>query len=137
MLLLILILIILLFLILNYYFDYDAIENYDKNNIIFLDKNEVIKLLINDEDNYYSRFFYNDLKVRNIKNIDQYKEIIKKSAIDINDDEKNKLRKIINEIDDEFKDINLNYFNGQKLNNLKWKIGVLKNNDYEAGLPSY
>lgn len=134
MLLLILILIMILIIILNNYFDYSVKEGF-KNNIIFLDKQDVIDILINDEDKYYSRFYYNDFKVRNIKNINEYRKIIINSAIDLDDHEKEKIKVLINEIKNKVKDIKFEYFNGSKFNNLSWKIGVLKGNDYEGGLP--
>ena len=119
----------------NYYFHYELKENFKSDKVIFLDKNEVINLLLDDQDNYYSRFYYNDYKVRNIKNIKEYKKIIINSAIDLKDYEKEKIMKIIYEINDELKNINLDYFIGKKFNNLEWKIGALKDDYYEGGLP--
>lgn len=135
MVLLILLLIIILYLIVNYYFHYSTKENFKSDNIIFLNKSDTINLLINDKDKYYSTFYYNDFKVRNIKNINEYKKIIIDSAINLNIGEKDKIRKIIEEINREIDDINLPYFNGKKFNNIIWKIGVLKDDYYEGGLP--
>lgn len=135
MILLILFLIIILYTILIYYFNYEVKENFKSDNIIFLNKSETIDLLLNDKDNYYSRFYYNDFKVRNIKNINEYKKIIIESSINLTNSEKEKIENIIKEINQEVKNINLEYFNGIKFNNLEWKIGALKDNYYEGGLP--
>ena len=118
-----------------YLFNIELVENFDSNNIIFLDKDDVLEILINDHDKYYNRFFYNDLKVRKIKNIDDYKIIIKKSIIELNDNDKLRLIKLTKEIDDKIKNIKLDYLDGNKINNIKWKIGFFEGKNYESGLP--
>jgi len=42
---------------------------------------------------------------------------------------------VINKINNIFKNYNIIGFDGNKASNIKWKIGIINNNIYEAGLP--
>ena len=131
---LIFLIIILLFYYINKYFSTNEhITN--KNNIIFLKKDELYEILKKDEDNYYSKFYKNDFTSRKIKNINEYLEIIKSSVDNINDYEKNKITLSIKKADDFFKNIDYKWFNGNKAIDIKWIIGLVKDKTYEAGLP--
>lgn len=104
-------------------------------NIIFLDNNSLYEILISDKDNYYQRFYKNDIKTRNIKNIEHYKDYIKKSVINFDNIDKGKIEKCINKANLFFQKINLNWFNGQKAISIPWKLGCVTGKLYENGLP--
>ena len=112
-------------------------DSFNNNFNIFLSKSELEKYLIKDYDNYYKNFNETDFKVRNIKTIDDYYNIIKKSCINISDKEQEYLNKCIyiaNNKISKFKDT-LKGFDGEKCSKLEWKIGLINDNNYEAGMP--
>jgi hypothetical protein len=135
--------IVLFFIILLFYFinkilssnEYFENNNIDKQNIYFLNKNELSNILIKDDDNYYKIFFDYDLYARNIKNINEYKSKIKDSVINLTEKQKNKLIECCNIVDEKLKKINFNGFDGVKASNIMWKIGGIKGKSYENGLP--
>jgi len=129
MIIIILIIIIIIFLII-----YKNIENYDNINI-FLTKTELENELIKDNDNYYIMFNMTDLKVRNISNINEYTEFIKKSCIDISDGNINILNKCINKANIKLSSYNIIGFDGSKCANIQWRIGLVEGKLYEQGLP--
>jgi hypothetical protein len=111
------------------------------DNIEFITKKELKTILLNDNDNYYKTFTRKDLIVRNVKNVNEYKLIIKDSVCELNDSHKfkvrnavkiadNKINKLIESNDGIYEGIDL-----LKLYNLKWKLGYICNNNYEEGLP--
>lgn len=110
------------------------LENFN-NTVIFLDKNEVVNLLIENKDNYYKSFYKNDFYARNINSINDYHKIIINSGVNLDNDQKNRLIKLTKSIDKKLENINLYFFNGKKANDLVWKIGVFKDKKYEGGLP--
>jgi hypothetical protein len=138
-LLLITIIILLLIFILIFLFytkKYESFENnLDFSNIIFIEKDELFQILKNNNDNYYETFYNNDFKTRNIKNIDEYINFIKKSTSEFNNYEKEKISKCIKNVNNVFKNIELEWFNGIKANKLDWKIGCIIGKLYENGLP--
>jgi len=105
------------------------------SDIIFINKDDLTRILINDSDNYYKTFNKNDMIVRNINNMDEYYHMISNSTIDCTDDIKDKIIKYIFKIKDKFKNIDSYYMNGKKFNNIIWKIGLIKGKLYEGGLP--
>ncbi len=125
------ILLILLVFLIYYYYNYKN----DVKNIYFLEKDELSDILCLDQDNYYETFYKIDFKVRNIKNIDEYKNMIKKSVCEINDDQKNKIINCIKKADEFFSTLNLKWLDGKKMNNIQWKIGCIDGKLYEYGMP--
>ena len=115
----------------NEYFE----NNIDKQNIYFLNKNELSNILIKDDDNYYKKFFDYDLYARNIKNINEYEKKIKDSVINLTTQQKNKLVECCNIVDEKLKNINFDGFDGLKASTIIWKIGAIKGKSYENGLP--
>ena len=105
--------------------------------IIFLPTIDLLFLLQDDNDNYYKTFTQNDLRVRNVKNIDEYKQNIKQSVYDLNDNEKYKINESIKIITKKFDNVNVDnnyeYFDGKKANRIPWKIGSIKGELYEVG----
>jgi hypothetical protein len=106
-----------------------------------LSKKELIDIIINDYDGYYKTFTENDLQVRNVSNIKEYKSKIKSSACIPKSNQINKIKKSVQladkKIQNLIKDNNGNYdhVDLNKLYNIKWKIGFICNNNYENGLP--
>lgn len=117
------------------YYVYNMREHMNNTKIIFLNKNNLSDYLIQDNDNYYKTFNNNDMIVRNIKNINEYYKMINKSVVDSNDTIKNKILECIKKIENKFNNKNYEYFNGNKFNNITWKIGFIKGKLYEEGLP--
>ena len=117
-------------------FNIDKILNIEHyNNNIFIRSDILFNILKADEDNYYKSFFKNDLYARKINNIDNYIKLIEESIDNFNTFEKNKIKSCIYEIDKIFNKINLEWFNGKKVNKISWKIGCIKGKLYENGLP--
>ena len=132
----IILLIIFILVLLFYTKKYEAFENnLDFSNIIFISKDELFQILKSNDDNYYNTFYENDLKTRNIKNIEEYTNFIKKSTSDFNNYEKEKIIECIKTINNIFKNIDLEWFNGIKANKLAWKFGCVSGKLYENGLP--
>lgn len=111
---------------------YEKITNM---NIYFLTKEETIKLLILNNDKYYNTFNEIDYKVRNIKKIEEYNEYIKESTTELNNEQINLLKKIIHKINNKLNNFEIIGFDGIKAKNIKWKIGFIKGDKYEFGLP--
>jgi hypothetical protein len=105
------------------------------NNNIFLSKFELEKYLIKDYDDYYKYFNETDFKVRNIKSLNDYYNIIKKSCIDISKQEQEYLNKLINIANEKISKYYIKGFNGLKCSKLEWKIGLINDDNYEAGMP--
>jgi len=122
------------FCIINNCISKKYIEKFD-NNIIFLNNVQLLNILINNNDKYYDKFYGNDFNARNIKNIDEYKHLMKQCVADFNDIQKKKIKKCISNADSYFSKLNLEWFNGNKNNKIKWIIGSIKGKLYENGLP--
>tara|TARA_B100000900_G_scaffold386625_1_gene377242 strand:- start:75 stop:860 length:786 start_codon:yes stop_codon:yes gene_type:complete len=111
------------------------------NNVILLSREETLSIILNDNDNYYSKFTDKDLKVRKVSSISEYKNKIKNSVCDGNKMIKTKIMNSINKSNEKINKLNIihngNYkgIDLNKLYNIKWKIGFICNNSYEDGLP--
>jgi hypothetical protein len=117
------------------YFQEHFQENFeDFYNIKFLDKKELMDILLEDKDNYYKTFSKTDLIVRKVNTIDEYKEKIKNSCLDISESNKTKLSKYINKANEKLRTFKITGFDGNKCADIPWIIG-LTNNDYEKGFP--
>jgi hypothetical protein len=132
----IILLLIFILLFLLYKKKYELFENnLNFSNITFISKEKLFQILRSNNDNYYNTFYENDFKVRNITSIDHYINYIKKSTSDFNNEEKEKIKKSVDLINNVFENIKLEYFDGRKANNLPWKIGCVSGKLYENGLP--
>jgi hypothetical protein len=96
---------------------------------------ELEKTLLNNKDKYYQTFNLNDLKVRNIKTIEEYNNNIKNSCINFTDDDINILDSSIQMANSKLKKFNTVGFNGLKASQIQWRIGLIHNNIYENGFP--
>ena len=123
------------FLLYKFYFNKSIEPMKNNENIYFLNSNELYDILKSDKDDYYKTFYNNDFITRNIKNINEYINIIKKSVYDPNEEEKDKIKKCIIDANNRLERIKFNWFNGIKAKELTWNIGCIKGKYYENGLP--
>jgi hypothetical protein len=110
-------------------------EMFESNSTVFLTKYDLIKILNNDNDDYYNKFTIYDLRARNINNKNEYYQNIEKSATDMTDAEKKKIRESIEVVNTNFQNISITGFDGNKANSIPWKIGCIDKKLYERGLP--
>lgn len=106
-----------------------------KNHIVFLDKNTLYNFLIQDGDNYYKTFTEKDMKVRNIKNIQEYYNYIGQSVNEFNSVQKKNISYCIQKADIFFSKLQLPYIDGNKLKDICWTFGCITGKLYENGLP--
>ena len=121
-------------IIINKYINKNNIECFE-NNITFITKEDLLSNLLEDNDNYYKTFYKNDLKARNINNVNDYYEKIDASVADADKETKEKVILGIMQANKFLNNINYDYFDGKECNKLLWKIGFVKNKLYESGLP--
>jgi hypothetical protein len=122
---------IIVYLVLNKYTynsDIDTMANY-------MTADELSKYLINDDDDYYKNFSDLDLKVRKVKNVDDYHNNIRKSCIDIDESSMIILNNCINKANNKLRDYKCTGFDGNKCAKLEWNIGLIKDKLYEEGYP--
>lgn len=105
-----------------------------KNDII-ISKNTGQKYILDDNDNYFKSFTKEDLKVRHILNIDEYKKIGMRSIVDGEYKDVKILQKACKIADNKLKCIRENWFDYNKCINIPWKFCLYVGNDYEEGLP--
>jgi hypothetical protein len=103
--------------------------------VFFVQKNKLLSFLKSDPDDYYKTFTTFDLHARNVKSVDEYISLLSKSVSFFSADEKRKIKKMIDEIDERIKDIKIDGFNGEKCSKLPWIIGCIDGDGYEGGLP--
>ncbi len=131
---LIIIVIIIIFIIFNLK-KKCRLEYFNNNdNIKYLSKEELMNILLEDKDNYYKTFNKTDLIVREVNTIEEYKDKIKKSCLDISEPDKNKLSKCIEKANNKLRNYKIVGFDGNKCADIPWIIGLV-NNDYENGFP--
>ncbi len=129
MILILILIIIIIIIILN-----RETKHFNNNNQTFLNKTELINILLEDKDNYYKTFNETDLLVRGVNTIDEYKKQIKKACLDISKSNKKKLSKYITEANIKLRKYKIDGFDGEKCANIPWIIGLV-NNKYENGYP--
>ena len=102
----------------------------------FLNKEELYKLLVKDEDRYYKTFNENDLKVRKVNSEEDYHKKIKNSVSDFTQREKEllatftkKAKKILRESD------SVPGFDTMKASRIPVIFGCIIGEEYEEGLP--
>lgn len=97
--------------------------------IYILNENEFINFINNDEDGFLNNLSIYDLKSRNCKSTQEYKDKIISCFIDLNNDLKLKLIKCCKKADE----LLLN--NYKDLINIPWKFCIYYKNLYENGYP--
>lgn len=120
----------LLFLFLIYY-----LYNLNKISIVFLDNFKLSKILISDDDKFYSSLSLENLKLRNINNKDYFLLNIQKYLYTPNSIEKKIIINAIYKAHNLLKNIKFYGFNYNKLKNYKWIIGCSYGQNYEFGYP--
>jgi len=139
MVLLLLIILLMLFIIIEKCLV--SIEKYTNHEIIFYKKENLCNILKKDEDQYVNSLFTTDLKVRNVKNKEEYLEKIDQSIINPTNDVINIIKNCILKINQRLEYYLKNngnfyeYINISKFKNIQWKIGFMGNKEYENGLP--
>jgi hypothetical protein len=103
--------------------------------IIYVLKNNLIKYLIEDNDQFYDKFNNIDLKVRNIVKKEDYYKKIEESIDDIDTSYRNLLKKCITKSNIFFVNLKEPFFDNIKCYKIPWKIGTMKGNKYENGMP--
>lgn len=109
--------------------------------LTFLNCTTTSKLIVNDEDDYYKTFNEIDFKVRNVSNTSEYKSKIKNSTTEFSLKEKIKVYLCVTLIQNSY--VLKKYFDKKfndlkiidKIMNIPWKFGLIKNTTYENGLP--
>lgn len=109
--------------------------NTEKNYYYILDKHELLEILINDYDDYYTTFNKMDLIVRNVSSIEEYKDKINNDPITISINEKKIIMNTIYKIKDIFNNYQNIGFNGKKANEMNITIGIIDGINYEEGFP--
>ena len=105
------------------------------SNLNYLDKNELENILIENKDKYYNTFNTQDLAVRDISNISEYYEMIRKSVRDGTPKIINRINRMIVKISLLLNTIKYTYFAGDKALTIVWNIGFVDGTMYELGLP--
>jgi len=128
--------IILILVILFYIFCFEKFTTVEcLPDVRILNKTELTEILLNNKDKYYDRFNNIDLQVRNVSNIEEYKDKIKNSPVNINVYLKNIIIDTTKKVDEKFKNYKIIGFDGNKVNAIKWTIGIIDGREYEAGYP--
>jgi len=133
----IIIILILLFNLFNNFLNNKIIkEGFESlKSVYFLDKNQLLNVLIENKDNYYNRFDKYDLFARKINSIQEYLNKISSSPVNLSESQKEKIKKSIEFANKRLKEISFPGFDGVKCSKLVWKIGAIDGKEYENGLP--
>jgi len=115
-----------IFLFISYliYINYERFSNQNNpnENIIFINKEDLQNIIRNDKDKYIENLTIYDLRARNVKSSEDYKNIAINSCLDFTDVQKEKLIRCAN--------IAKNFYD----NKLNWVFACIDNN-YEEGMP--
>ena len=113
------------------------VGNQHLSSIYFLTINEINDIILGDKDHYYSTFYMYDYIARGVKSLNEYLLKIGKSGKELNETQKERLKRIIYEIDTLLVSYphSYSYFSPQKCSKLKWNIGYTEGRNYEGGLP--
>lgn len=108
-----------------------------KNDIIFMDVNNVISFLYSDPDNYTKKLTKYDMIARKVYNLNEYLDKITKCIINFDENQKKTIREACIEADNYLKNYN-ELLNGTKIAEIPWKFALSNYNnnfEYEDGLP--
>ena len=121
---------------LYFFFSSKMIQSTDHIN--FLSQEEIQKVLNDNADHYYETFHEKDLKVRKIKNVEEYLAKISKSGCNASEEKKQKIIDCIGKINTKLHSKKKDSIDGvqlSKLLELPWNIGFVCDKSYENGLP--
>ncbi len=111
-------------------------QEHFSSNIYFLNKDEVKKLLLSNEDGYYDEFGKEDWIARGANDVNDYLKKIEKCCSEYSDSEIKRIKNAIKNVDLFFKNnCNIYWLDTEKLNSIPWKFGIVSNRSYENGLP--
>lgn len=120
-------------------FTTDSSSSHIQASIQFLTKKEFTQILLENKDQYYDTFNQNDLKVRNIKAIQDYTPIINKSTCEGTLKLKSRIQSAITKIEQKMRQMESNsILHGiviKKWLKLPWKFGFTCDSQYEFGFP--
>ena len=94
----------------------------NSSNVIFKSKDEIQLFIINDKDDYIKNMSIYDLRARKVKSYDEYINIIITNILDLNNEQKEKLKRCSKNAS--------NFFNNGK----EWKFALISS-VYEEGFP--
>ena len=94
----------------------------NSSNVIFKSKDEIQLFIINDKDDYIKNMSIYDLRARKVKSYDEYINIIITNILDLNNEQKEKLKRCSKNAS--------NFFN----NGNEWKFALISS-VYEEGFP--
>lgn len=133
-----------LLIIVSYFVFRDKVTDSFRSNssspsVQFLTKKQFTQILLENKDKYYETFNKNDLKVRNIKDIQDYLPIINKSTCEGTSKLKSRIQSAIRKIEQKMRQMESNsILHGiviRKWRQLPWKIGFTCDSQYEFGFP--
>ena len=135
------IILIITFILISAYIYYSNLlkENFLNNpNVTFLSEKNLENIICSNSDSYYDRFYQVDWSARKVNSLESYINLIKNNNVcsEFNLDEKERLTKLILQIDSNFK-LNPNkiLLPIDKLLSTPWNIGRCKGLIYEGGFP--
>lgn len=131
----IIIFIIFFLIIILYHLNQPHYDTFDNRNILFLNESDLQQLLLENKDHYYDTFSEMDLEARKIKSIEDYTHKIISSVSSLDDFEKDRIVQCMDKIYSFFDTLHYSWLDGKKLNQVPWKIGMIKGYQYENGLP--
>lgn len=105
------------------------------NSIEFVQKDQLYRELISNEDGFYSTLFDYDWRARKVGGLEEYKKLIKKAVRDFDEKEKEKLKLCIQNCDKFLEKVNIAGFDNIKALNISWRVGRVEGILYEHGLP--
>lgn len=123
--------ILIILLIIFYLFHFNKKTD---NLIKYLNANETSNYLINDNDKYVNNFSDIDLYARKIKSKQDYLNLISKSSLNFNYNQKNKLEIAANNADIFLNNYENNLIIGKEIKKYKW-VFALTGSNYEEGMP--
>jgi len=105
-------------------------------NITFLSKLDLADILVENTDGYYNQFNKNDLKIRNLKTVDEYTGIIRNSCCDAPPLLQDKIVTCITKINAFFQNKTESWgIDFRRFLALPWNIGFTCDSLYEFGFP--
>lgn len=111
---------------------------HEHEHLTFVPADAVISFLQSDPDHYYDTFTRFDLRARHVASVADYIDRIPEAIVDASAGLRARIRKAVPIVDARLARIRRVSFNGQKVADLPWRIGFMKENKdklYEDGLP--
>lgn len=110
----------------------------DDPQIQFLSKHQFTQVLLDNKDRYYDTFHKNDMKVRNVKSIQDYENVFRNSTCSGTKELQQKITKCILKVDAKLRQMDGETKYGidiTRFRDIPWKFGFTCDRKYEYGLP--